>query len=107
MKRVTGGCGKTTVRVMQVSALVLSPYVWDVRFLANHHVFACSFRRALERRRRKNTKKTRKRATKITVIAAIAPVEICPFSAPESVVVLSVPVERDPPALRVLDRAVL
>ena len=39
--------------------------------------------------------------------AAIAPVEKCPFSAPEPEVVLSVPVERDPPVLRVLDPPLL
>ena len=39
----------------------------------------------------------------MTMIPAIAPVEICPFSGPELGVALLVPVERDPPALRVLD----
>jgi len=29
---------------VKISALLLSPYIWDVRFLANHHVFACLLR---------------------------------------------------------------
>jgi len=39
----------------------------------------------------------------MVMIAAIVPVEKCPFSAPKPELVTSVPVELDPPVLRVLD----
>jgi hypothetical protein len=72
--------------VAKISALFLSPYVWEVRFLENHHVIACSLRRALERRRRKMINSAKKRVIKTTTIAAIVPVDICPFDALEAAV---------------------
>ena len=89
-----------------ISALFLSAYVLEVRFLENHHVFACCLRRALERRRKKNINKARKSATQIITIATIAPTGmLCPFSAAETTVLSgSFPeVGLEPPPTTVLD----